>query len=151
MLTHEIFTLWHASRSHTGRPTLAGRTDGGHHPNSGLGLFCAVEPAAYLTGFGAILHELELRPGAKLMPLTVTQLRAMGEQGSTELDRSWFEQEGQRLAQSYDAIALIELDQRVSQIIVLRDDAIVRHRQVSLAEFQRLAREPTPARPRQRP
>ena len=56
-----------------------------------------------------------------------------------ERDRSWFEQEGQRLAQSYDGIALVELDQRVSQIIVLRDDAIVGHRQVSLEEFQRLA------------
>ena len=139
LLNHEALTLWHASRSHTGRPTAAGRTDGGNHPNSGLGLFCAVEPAAYLTGFGAILHELSLRPGAKLLPLTVSELRDMGGQGSMERDRSWFEQEGQRLAQSYDGIALVELDQRVSQIIVLRDDAIVGHRQVSLEEFQRLA------------
>ena len=45
--------LWHASRANIERPTIAGRTEGENHANSGLGIYCATEPASYIASFGA--------------------------------------------------------------------------------------------------
>lgn len=124
--------VWHASRTHAARPTLAGRTPGGHHPNSGLGLFCATTRADYLRGFGAFLHRLTLRSPLRVLPMTVNELRQMGD--AMDLDepqmRAWFEAEGQRRAETYDLIALVELENRVDQVIILRDEVIVGHEMI---------------------
>ena len=52
--------LWHASRADIARPTISGRTVGDHHDNSGLGLFCATAPEAYIANFGPYIFELDL-------------------------------------------------------------------------------------------
>lgn len=141
-----ITTLWHASRFEIDRPTLAGRSAGANHANSGLGLFCATHPRDYLTGFGDHLLELTLRPGLRVMALTIDGLVRFDRAAGGGQDRSWFEAEGRRLAQDYDLIALVEIDGTVEQAIVLSDDAILTSTPLSLEAFNERVVAATPRR-----
>jgi hypothetical protein len=117
--------LWHASRANIERPTLAGRTEGENHANSGLGIYCATKPANYIASFGAFIHELTLRPDVRVMRMTISELSAMGWVKGEPRERDWFEQEGRRLGQSFDLIELIEISGLAEQAIVLNDSAIL--------------------------
>lgn len=132
--------LWHASRAAIDRPTLAGRTVGDNHANSGLGLFCATEPADYIARFGATIFALTLVDSPRIMPLTIQELSKMGmpmalhgETGS----REWFEQQGREWAKEYDAVALVEASGEIHQAIVLRDSAIVACAKMSVEDYLR--------------
>lgn len=129
--------LWHASRANIDRPTIAGRTEGENHTNSGLGIYCATEPASYIAGFGSFIHELTLHPGARIMRMTISELSAMGwvKYNDEPRERDWFEQEGRRLGKSFDLIELIEISGRAEQAIVLNDHIIVHSTVQSAADF----------------
>lgn len=128
--------LWHASRAHIDRPTIAGRTEGDNHANSGLGLFCATTAAEYITGFGATVHELTLAPDVRVMRLTIRELAKMGmdEQGNFRT-RAQFDQLGRQWAKGYDLIELEESSGDVAQAIVLNDAAIVACKAMTAEEF----------------
>ena len=127
--------LWHASRANIERPTLAGRTEGENHANSGLGIYCATKPASYIASFGAFIHELTLRPDARVMRMTIGELSAMGWVKGEPRERDWFEQEGRRLGQSFDLIELVEISGKVEQAIVLNDSAILECSVQSATDF----------------
>lgn len=136
-------TLWHASRDDIARPTMAGRTPGENHANSGLGIFCATLPRDYISGFGAFIYELELRSDLRVLNMTVREMGRMGhnsEWAGEELpSRAWFEAKGRQLALDYDLIALAEIDGTIEQAIVLNDEAIAMARQLSREEFEILS------------
>lgn len=138
--------LWHASRANIDRPTIAGRTEGENHANSGLGIYCATEPASYIASFGAFIHELTLHPEVRVMRMTISELSAMGWAKGEPRERDWFEQEGRRLGQSFDLIELIEISGRADQAIVLNDSAIVACSVQSAADFL-ASLPPSPSRP----
>ena len=118
-------TLWHASRANISRPTIAGRTEGDNHENSGLGIFCATEPADYIAGFGSTVHEITLHHSVRVMRLKIKELAAMGRvSGEPQRTRQWFETEGRRWGKDYDVVELVEMDGQVAQAIILNDDAI---------------------------
>ena len=130
--------LWHAGRASIERPTLAGRTVGDHHANSGLGLFCATEPADYIAGFGATIFALTLKPDPCVMQLTIRELSRMGwkeDAPGYPQSREWFEQQGREWAQEFDAIALVESSGEIKQAIVLRDCAIVACTKMSVEDY----------------
>lgn len=128
--------LWHAGRADVDRPTIAGRTAGEHHGNSGLGLFCATLPRDYIRGFGEHLYALTVAEGARVLHWSIHDLR----QASDALDsRGAFEGEGRRLAQDFDLIEIEEIDGTVEQVIVLNDAAIVSVDRIPLEYFKRLA------------
>lgn len=121
--TNEPITLWHASRSDVERPSVAGRIPGEHHNNSGLGLFCATGPHSYITGFGDHVHEITLKPGTRIMDMTVGELHKMSDAFGGR-DRAWFEGEGNRLTKEYDIIMIKEKNGYASQAIILHDDCV---------------------------
>lgn len=85
--------LWHASRADIDRPTIAGRTVGENHANSGLGLFCATAPHSYIAGFGHHIHALTIKDDPRVLTIFVRELAAMGPKGlDEEASRAWFEQ-----------------------------------------------------------
>lgn len=127
--------LWHASRADIDRPTIANRTVGDGHHNSGLGLFCATAPMDYIAGFGSFIHQLTISPHAKALNMPIRELASLG-YGE---DRSWFENEGRRHARKYGLIYLVEASGIVEQAIVLRDDTIVSCRKMKLEEFMEIA------------
>lgn len=130
--------VWHGSRADIDRPTLAGRTEGENHANSGLGLFCATAPDPYITNFGPVVFALTLAASPRVLFWTVAELRRQsGRSGTEEPARAWFECEGRRLAAVYDVIALRETDGTIRQVIVLADAAIASVEKLSAAEFQR--------------
>lgn len=140
--------LWHASRADIDRPTLAGRTVGDNHDNSGLGIFCATEPHDYIIGFGEFVHELTVRPDAKVLRMTLAEFAALSRRPWQENGhREWFEQEGRRLAQEYDLVDLVEITGVVEQSIILRDEAIVASRKFSAQEYMARAKPRSPSRP----
>ena len=130
--------LWHASRANINRPTISGRTEGSHHANSGLGIFCATAPHEYLSGFGSSFHALTLSPDARALKMWTRDLARMGrgnwEEGDN--DRQWFEQEGRRLGKEYDIIELVEIEGNVEQVIILNDEVVLSSAKLSLDEFQ---------------
>lgn len=130
--------LWHASRASIDRPTLAGRTVGDNHANSGLGLFCATEPADYIAGFGATIFALTLVPDPQVMQLTIRELSKMGMPSESPGDpgsREWFEEQGRQWSKEFDAVALVEASGEVHQAIVLRDSAVVACEKMSLEHY----------------
>lgn len=133
--------LWHASRAVVDRPTLAGRTEGENHANSGLGLFCATGPHSYIGGFGAAIYALTLKDEPRITQMSIRELMEMGREGPIVRSRAWFEAEGQRLAHAFDVIELVELGGFVSQAIVLRDDAIVAVKRMTSEAFLQTARD----------
>jgi hypothetical protein len=141
--------LWHASRADIDRPTIAGRTVGENHANSGLGLFCATAPHAYIAGFGPHVHALTIKEDAKAFTLWVRELAAMGPRDLNEEDsRVWFEQEGQRLSKEYDLIHLKESNGNIEQAIILHDAAIVSSTRFSMEEYQGMCQtDPSPQDP----
>lgn len=144
--------LWHASRADVDRPTIAGRTRGTNHANSGLGLYCATGPHDYIAGFGDTVFALTLHPQARVMRMGITQLRDLGRSGPNEVSREWFDQEGRRLGERFDVIDLVETNGQVDQTIVLNDAAIVAVRKFSaqafLAQTQDRATAPSGRTPR---
>lgn len=128
--------LWHASRADVDRPTIAGRTEGANHGNSGLGIFCATGPHDYIGGFGDAIHSLTLREDARVRTITVRELYEMGEApNGDERDRAWFDAEGRRLAENHDVVLIAESSGWTSQAIILRDDAVVSSRRMTKEEF----------------
>lgn len=139
--------VWHATRSDIERPTIAGRTAGDNHANSGLGIFCASFADDYLYMFGEFIHELTLRDDARALRMPTTQLRLMGYDQDREVDREWFEAQGRKLGQQYDLIELEEIDGQVNQVILLNDEVIVSSRKLEPDAFQvAMATKPTPKR-----
>ncbi len=134
-----VSVLWHASRANIDRPTLAGRTVGTNHANSGLGLFCATEPASYIAGFGATVFALTLHQPLRVKRLSIRELAALGNQPgdgpSGLVDRAWFENLGRQWAQDFDVVALVESSGVVAQAIVLRDEAIAGCHRQTATEF----------------
>ena len=129
-------TLWHASRADVDRPTIAGRTEGTNHGNSGLGIFCATGPHDYIGGFGDAIHSLTLRADARTRTITVRELYEMGEApNGDERDRAWFNAEGRRLAEKHDVVLIAESSGWVSQAVILRDDAVASSRRMTREEF----------------
>ena len=130
--------LWHASRAPAGvdRPTLAGRTVGEGHANSGLGLFCASGPHDYLTGFGATVFELALRADVRRRTLTLREFVALSHQHQ---DREAFEALGRAWAAQWDVVDILEMDGWHSQSIVLADHAIEYVRRHTAEQFLVLA------------
>lgn len=126
--------VWHASRADIPCPTLAGRTVGDNHDNSGLGLYCATAPHAYIAGFGGHVFALTLSPDVRCMRLPIAELARMG-RGPEERDRAWFEAEGRRWGQACDVVELEEVDGQVQQVIVLNDAAITAVERYPAAEF----------------
>ena len=128
--------LWHASRADVDRPTIAGRTEGTNHGNSGLGIFCATGPHDYIGGFGDAIHSLTLRADARVKTITVRELYEMGERpNGDERDRAWFDAEGRRLAERHDVVLIAESSGWTSQAIILRDDAVASSRRMTKEEF----------------
>lgn len=128
--------LWHASRADVDRPTIAGRTEGANHGNSGLGIFCATGPHDYIGGFGDAIHSLTLREDARVKTITVRELYDMGvDPEGDERDRAWFDAEGRRLAEKHDVVLIAESSGWTSQAIILRDDAVVSSRRMTKEEF----------------
>ncbi len=133
-------TVWHASRANIERPTIADRTVGGNHANSGLGIFCASGPHDYISGFGKHIFSLTLKDDLRVIKLTIPELRDLSFKVTTEeKDRSWFEEYGKKLSDTYDLIELVELDDFVSQVILLRDDIIISSKKFSNEEFKLFA------------
>ncbi len=129
-------TLWHASRADVERPTIAGRTEGRNHGNSGLGIFCATGPHDYIGGFGESIHSLTLRPDARSTTITVRELYEMGSNDEgDERDRRWFEAEGRRLAEDHDVVLIAESSGWISQAVILRDDAVASSQRMTKEEF----------------
>jgi hypothetical protein len=131
-------TLWHASRSDVERPTIAGRTEGENHDNSGLGIYCATGPHDYIDGFGDSIHSLVMRPDVRIMEMSIEDLRLMGSQGSDiedGRDRAWFEAEGRRLAARFDVVLIREDNGYASQAVILTDDAIASSIRMTRDEF----------------
>lgn len=132
--------LWHASRAEMDRPTLAGRTVGDNHNNSGLGLYCATAPDGYIARFGSTIFALTLIPEPRVMELTIRELAALGrsmawsESGSTG-SRAWFEELGRKWSEAFDVVALRESSGEIAQAIVLRDDAVVSCERFSAKEY----------------
>lgn len=135
-MTEGPLTLWHASRADIERPTIVGRTEGDHHPNSGLGIFCATGPHSYIAGFGADVHALVIRDDARIMDLTVSDLRKMGEVGDDERDRVWFDARGRELAKDFDVIMIREGNGLSTQAIILNDEVVSSSRRMDVAEFR---------------
>jgi hypothetical protein len=130
--------LWHASRADIDRPTLAGRTVGDNHQNSGLGLWCAAKPARYIAGFGATIFALTLVDHPRVKRLTIRELAAMGKplnEPGQPGSREWFEEQGRQWAQQFDVVALVESSGEVAQAIVLSDSAIVGCERMTASDF----------------
>lgn len=132
MSSSPIEVVWHASRADIERPTLDGRTEGDNHANSGLGLFCGAGPDSYLAGFGPHLFALTLAPNLRRLRWTITDLRTVGDR---DAPRSWFEEKGRELAQSFDLIELEENNGIVSQVIVLNEQIITDVKRFTREEF----------------
>ena len=131
-------TLWHASRSDVERPTIAGRTEGTNHDNSGLGIYCATGPHDYISGFGDAIHSLVMRPDVRVMEMSIEDLRLMGSHGSDiddGKDRAWFEAQGRRLAVEFDVVLIREDNGYASQAIILTDDAVASSTRMTRDEF----------------
>ena len=127
--------LWHASRADIGRPTIEGRTDGDHHANSGLGIYCATEPHDYIIGFGNHVHKMELAANARIGRITVRDLQDMGHTETGEHDRACFEQERTRRAQEHDVLLVLEANGYPSQSIILNDAVIAQSERMTKEDF----------------
>ena len=127
--------LWHASRADIDRPTIAGRTEGSHHANSGLGIYCATDPHDYIAGFGDHIHKMEVREDARVDRISVNDLQRMGQAKDGDLDRTWFEQERERRSAHHDVLLVIESNGYPSQAIILTDDAIRQNERMTKDEF----------------
>ncbi len=138
-MTDGPLTLWHASRADIERPTIAGRTEGDHHANSGLGIFCATGPHDYIVNFGGDVHALVIREDARIMDLTIPELRIMGETRDGERDRAWFDAEGRRLGKDFDVIMLRETDGLSTQAVILNDEAVASSRRMDEKTFRTLS------------
>ena len=114
--------LWHASRADIARPTLSGRTVGDHHDNSGLGLFCATEPAAYIANFGPYVFELDLVDDLRVKRLTIGEFAALSRSAGDT--RAEFAALGRQWSDEYDCLAIEEVDGQVRQMVILSDRAI---------------------------
>ena len=112
--------LWHASRANIERPTIANRTEGDNHANSGLGLWCATGPHDYIAGFGATVFALTLVPNARVKEMSLSELVKLGRDES----REWFDALGREWSQSFDVVSLVERTGEACQAIVLNDAAI---------------------------
>lgn len=130
--------LWHASRAPESvtRPTLAGRTTGEGHANSGLGLFCASGPHDYLVGFGATVFELTLREGVRRRTLPMRDFIAVSHQTH---EREGFEALGRLWAHPWDVVDVLEMEGWHSQSIILADGAIERVQRHTAEQFLAIA------------
>jgi hypothetical protein len=117
-------TLWHASRADIAKPTIANRTVGDNHANSGLGLFCATAPDAYIANFGPYVFALELNAHVRVHTLRIEDFAALSR--DRQRDRNWFEAQGREWAQQYDVVLIQEIDGRTAQAIIVSDAAIAR-------------------------
>lgn len=139
--------LWHASRADVERPTIAGRTQGSNHANSGLGIYCAAGPHDYISGFGDAIHELMIRSDARVTSMSVRELHDMGEdymagdQDGPVRDRAWFDAEGRRLARDHDVVLIRESNGYASQAIILNDDAVASSIRLTREEFAAKSRD----------
>jgi hypothetical protein len=131
--------LWHASRADIDRPTIAGRTEGDNHANSGLGIYCAMAPYDYINGFGAHIHALTLKEDVRVLSMKLDDLRRMGERAQDDPDRKWYEAQGRRLARDYDIIEIVEINGAAEQAIILSDEAVVSSQRMTSEEFARIA------------
>jgi len=138
-MTDAPITLWHASRADIERPTIAGRTEGDHHANSGLGIYCATGPHSYIAGFGGDVHALEMRSDTRIMDMSVEELRRMGDEREGARDRDWFDAQGRRLAQDHDVIMLREDNGLSTQAIILNDEAVASSRRMDATAFKEIA------------
>lgn len=130
--------LWHGSRAPEGvmRPTLAGRTEGDGHANSGLGLFCASGPHDYLIGFGTAVFELTLRADVRRQAMPLHDFMEVSHRWR---EREEFEALGRSWAQQWDVVDLIERQGWHSQSIVLTDRAIENARRYTTEQFLAVA------------
>jgi len=118
--------LWHAGRADIVQPTVAGRSVGNNHENSGLGLYCATVPARYITGFGETVFGLTIKSNPRVLSLSIRELAEMGQgRDGCPRSREWFEAQGRRWSEDFDVVALVESSGAITQAIVLLDDAIV--------------------------
>lgn len=128
--------LWHASRAPVDCPTIAGRSAGDNHANSGLGLYCATHPHDYIAGFGPWVFRLEIAPSVRVLKWDIAQLAGLKPPSQfLDSDREWYESYGRKLGRQFDLVDIQEVDSRVEQSIVLNDQAIVRATRFTREQF----------------
>ena len=123
--------LWHASRATIERPTIANRTAGENHANSGLGLWCATWPHDYIAGFGPTVFALTLVAAPRVMQMSLGELVRLGRDES----REWFDALGREWGRDFNVVEIMEKTGEVHQAIVLNDDAIAAVQRFDHATF----------------